>query len=364
MNKREWHTFFIKHHFAEREDEPWPELDEAEIRTHNDQRLDGWEAHILRLPAPIVAFSADILKIHEAEFFGTRVRIYPPFPIDRRGEMSGTFRECWLPEGQVGVERHLRLPPDAATGLTTENVPITGARYCQALRLDTKGPAELHRIVQVLMEQLCQHTHQWWLRGRTDPFAGIRRLGCDVNRDFTFTTMLCHHNAGKLGSHWHAVIETQRLLGIELALTEQVWHRCLDQVAMGMRGDMGILAFHDAISYYMDADEVLCIMSMTIAVEILGNKRRLLLGKKPTGFGELLKSSDLVSKEVQPVLQSLFIDRGHVAHGRRPPRSGGDADGLFGYLEAVRTVVSAYTSKLTPADWPKASQLEIARGSA
>jgi len=133
---------------------------------------------------------------------------------------------------------------------------------------------------------------------------------------------------------------------------------------MGMRGDMGILAFHDAISYYMDADEVLCIMSMTIAVEILGNKRRLLLGKKPTGFGELLKSSDLVSKEVQPVLQSLFIDRGHVAHGRRPPRSGGDADGLFGYLEAVRTVVSAYTSKLTPADWPKASQLEIARGSA
>ena len=54
----------------------------------------------------------------------------------------------------------------------------------------------------------------------------------------------------------------------------------------------------------------------------------------------------------------------HVAHGRRPPRAGADVDGLFRYLEAVRTVVSAYTSKLTPADWPKASQLEIARGSA
>jgi hypothetical protein len=364
MNKRAWHTTFIKHLFAERVDEPWPKLDEATIRKHNDERLKGWEAQILRLPAPIVAFSADIHRVFQAEVLGTEVRIYPPFPIDRRGEMSGSFRDCWLPEGQAEVQRHVRLPSDAATGLTAENVPIPGARYCQGIRVDTKGPAKLHQLVQVLLEQLCQHTHQWWLRGRTDPFSGIRRLGCDVNRDFAFTSLLRHHSAGKLASHWHAVIESQRLLGVELVLTEAIWRRCLNQAAMGMRGDMGLLAFHDAISYYMDADEVLCIMSMTIAVEILGNKRRMLLGKRPTGFAELLKSSDLISNEIRPILQSLFVDRGHVAHGRRPPKVKDKPDGLFAYLEAVRTVVAAYTSKLTPEDWPKASQLEIARGSA
>lgn len=49
-----------------------------------------------------------------------------------------------------------------------------------------------------------------------------------------------------------------------------------------MRGDAGILSFHDAISYYMAEDDVLCIMSLSITVEILGNKRRKLKGERPT----------------------------------------------------------------------------------
>lgn len=113
----------------------------------------------------------------------------------------------------------------------------------------------------------------------------------------------------------------------------------------------------------MGADEVLCIMSMSLCIEILGNKRRMLLGKKPTDFAELLRTSDLIGKAVQPVLQNLFIDRGHVAHGRRPHIvSKAGHDGLFNYLEAVLTVLPAYIEKLGPNDWPKASQLEIARG--
>lgn len=362
--KRDWHTYFAKHHFKERRDEPWPDINLADARAHLSKKLEGWEAQVLRLPAPIVALSADVHRVHDTIIFGTRVRIYPPFQLDRRGETAGAFKECWIPEGEQTVTRLVRLASDAVTGLVAENVPVEGARYCQALRIDTNGPAEIHKIVQILLEQVCQHTHQWWLRGRANPFAGIRRLGCDVNQDFSLVEIFRHHGAGDLASPWHGTIETQSLLGIEHALTEQTWKKCIDQAAAGMRGDMGLLAFHDAISYYMDADEVLCIISMTLTVEILGNKRRLLLGKKPTGFSELIRTSDLIDSAAQPIIQKLFIDRGHVAHGRRPPRSEGRADRLFEYLEAVRTVVSAYTSKLSTADWPTASQLEVSRGAA
>ena len=362
--KRDWHTYFVKPQFAESNEIQWPVKTPAEISAHKENQLEGWGTNIVRLPSPIVAFSSNLTQIVDTTIFGGRVRIYPPFPIDRKGEAAGAFKEWWLPEGQHQVDKFIKFPSDAIAGLVTENTPSPGARYCQGLRIDALGSIDLHKIVQTLMEQVCQHTHQWWLRGRTSPFAGIRRLGCSLSRDFSFAELLRCHGAGDLESPWHAIIETQGLLGIEHVLSEPVWLRCISQATQGMRGDIGLLAFHDAISYYMDADDVLCIISMTICIEILGNKRRLLLGKKPTGFGELIKSSDLIDKSMGKVIQDLFIDRGHVAHGRRPPRSEGKADRVFAYLEAVSSVVSAYTSKLLATDWVKASQLEVVRGSA
>jgi len=364
--KRDWHTYFVRPTFAEHKGEAWPELPKSEIETHRSNLQSEWETHVLRLPAPIVAFAADFSRIREVTLFGSKVRLYPPFPIDRRGETSGAFKDWWIPEGESTVDIFKRLPGYAVPGVVTENVPVPGAKYCQGLRIDaaTAGPIELHRIVQGLMEQVCQHTHQWWLRGRTSPFSGIRRLECEVNRDFTFAELFRYRGAGELHSPWRAVIETQVPLGIELPLTEQVWHRCIDQLALGLRGDVGLLAFHDAISYYMDADDVLSITSMTICVEVLGNKRRLLNGKKPTGFGELIRTSDLIDKTIEKTIGDLFVDRGHVAHGRRPPRSQGDADRLFNYLVAVEKVVASYMGKLTPDDWVRASKLEVSRGAA
>lgn len=247
--KRDWHTYFIKHRFKEREDEPWPAVDSAEVKAHLSQKLEGWEAQVVRLPAPIVAMSADLHQVFDINLFGSRVRIYPPFPLDRRGETSGAFKDCWIPDGENQVTKLVRLPSEAATGLVVENTPVQGAKYCQGLRIDSNEPAQLHKIVQVLMEQVCQHTHQWWLRGRTNPFAGIRRLSCDVNQDFSLLEMLRYHGAGDLASPWHGTIETQMPFGIEQPLTEVTWKKCIYQAAAGMRGDMGLLAFHDAISY-------------------------------------------------------------------------------------------------------------------
>lgn len=241
MSKRDWQTYFVQHHFAERADEPWPELDEQRVRAHADQKLAGWDTHVLRLPAPVIANSSELVMVSDLVLSEIRVRLYPPFPLDRRGEISGSFEDCWLPEGDRVVDKFVRLPPDAARGLTSEQRPVQGARFCQGLRIDTQGAAQLHATVQTLLEQLCQHTHQWWLRGRTDPFQGIRRLGCEVNRDFSFRKILRHHGAGDLLSPWCAAIESQPLLGIEIPLTQKIWQRCCYDTAAGMRGDMGTL---------------------------------------------------------------------------------------------------------------------------
>jgi hypothetical protein len=359
--KREWQTYFIRPEFAESPDQPWPKMSPEEVDSIRAAKFDEWESHILRLSNPIIAFSTDITTVVNTSILDSDIRIYPPFPIDRKGETSGAFKDWWLPEGENKVEKFVRFPSYAVPGVVTEMMPVPGAKYCQGIRMDLRGTAHIHRIVQILLEQVCQHTHQWWLRGRSNPFSGLRRHGCKLNRDFSFAELRRYRGAGTLNSPWHAVIETQNLLGFELVLTEQIWLRCVNQASMGMRGDMGLLAFHDAISYYMDSDEVLCIISMTICVEVLGNKRRLLLGKKPTGFAELIKSSDLIDDSIRKTIHNLFVDRGHVAHGRRPPRSEGRADQLFTYLDAVRKIVSTYTSKLSASDWQKVSQLEVAR---
>jgi hypothetical protein len=352
----------IKAVFVERDFDPWPDLPAETIASHVASALTGVEARIGRLSVPIISETATVLDVFQTTFGGKMIRVYPPFPIDAKGETTGAFARSWIPEGLTKVERYVAVGATATLGATVTQAIGPGTFFCEGFRVDFEAGADFNRFIFLLLENIGQHTHQWWLRGRTQPFRGIGRIGCELNSDFTLRELLKFKGAGQLKSPWHGVTETQRLLGFERALTNSLWLHCCNDTALGMRGDSGILSFHDAISYYMADDDVLCIMSLSITVEILGNKRRILKGKKPTGFAELLKTSDLVDSKNRAILDRLFIDRGHVAHGKKPHHVEGRSNQrIEEYIEAVQLLVSRYLQLAKPHEWPIASQLGIDR---
>lgn len=363
MISREWTTYAVKAVFAERETEPWPHLPAETISNHTAEKKPGFSAWIGRLPVSIVSETANIFDVVQTTFGGKLLRVYPPFPIDIKGETSGALAQSWIPEGLQKIDRHVAISQTATLGTSVTQTIGPGTFFCEGIRLDVETGVDFKKFVALLLENIGQHTHQWWLRGRTQPFRGMGRLGCELNSDYTLRDILKFHGAGQLESPWYGLTETQRLIGFERPLTNSLWIRCCHDAAKGMRGDSGILSFHDAVSYYMAGDEVLCIMSLSITVEILGNKRRILKHKKPTGFAELLKTTDLVDSTNKAVLQRLFVDRGHVAHGRDPHHVGGKSDQkIEEYIEAVQQLVSQYLHLLEPHEWPLASQLRIDRG--
>lgn len=363
MISRAWNSYLIKAVYAEQSaDAPWPSLPPSEMEAHSSSALPGYEAWIGRMPTPIISETARVVDVFQGQFFGKSIRVYPPFLIDAKGEATGTFARSWIPEGSSKVERYVAVSPTAVLGATATQTIGAGTYFCEAIRIDSENGTNLSHFVSLLLENICQHTHQWWLRGRVQPFRGMARIGCAVNTDFTLRDLLKYKGAGELESPWHGITQTQQLLGHERALTNSLWLRCCNDAALGMRGDAGILSFHDAICYYMGGDDVLCIMSLSIAVEILGNKRRILKGKKPTAFSELLRTSDLVDSKNKAQLDRLFVDRGHVAHGRNPHHVGGKSNQrIEEYIEAVQLVVSRFLEFIEPNEWPIASQLGIDR---
>lgn len=364
MISREWTSYLIKATFAEREGERWPDLAPETIAKHASSALPGFEARIARLPTPIVTETASVLDVYQAKFRGKTIRIYPPFLIDANQETAGAFASSWIPEGNRQIERYTAVSSTATLGVTATQAIGSNTFFCEALRVDFEEGADFNKFFRLLIENIGQHTHQWWLRGRAQPFRGMGRLRVELNSDFSLREILRHKGAGTLVSTWNGIGETQQLLGFERPLNNSVWLRCCHDAEHGMRGDSGILSFHDAISYYMAEDDVLCIMSLSITVEILGNKRRILKGKKPTGLAGLLKTSDLIDSKNKTAIDRLFVDRGHVAHGRQPHYlAGKTSQAIEEYIEAVQLLVSRYLAFVEPGGWPIASQLGIERKS-
>ncbi|MDP1672252.1 MAG: hypothetical protein Q8L65_03935, partial [Burkholderiales bacterium] len=148
---------------------------------------------------------------------------------------------------------------------------------------------------------------------------------------------------------------TQTPLGFEKTLSEQIWLRVIAEVQQNLPADTGLLAFVDAIAAYVAGEDEKCVLNLCLCVEILGNKHRILSGSRDVDFIKIIKQSPLFENDVQRQLASrLFIDRGHIAHGRTPPYLA-SKDTPLSYVELVRNFVNCYLNSIKPGDWRKAT---------
>jgi len=360
---RDWKEYAIKTTFAESAERPWPQLNPLAIEEYKKNIKKGFEGHIYKLPHPIICVSPQIKDILDLEIETKRVRIYPPFEINILKEISSAFEGVVIPEGNIKLEDFKPIPNSAVNSFHLEQ--HSSARqeyYCQGLRIDVEIGAPINKIINILLEQICQYTHQWWLRSGISPFNGMKRFGFSIGNNFEIIKELRYHGAGNVESSWHAVRQTQLQLGIELPLDSQKWLLIGNHVAHLRPAEAGFIAFYDAIASYMAEEDEQCILNLSLCVEILGNRRRLLLNQSDIKADELLTTTDLVDDNIKAVLKKLFIDRGHVAHGR--PAHVLTTDSTFTierYIEAVRAFLSGYNQKLKPEDWITSSSLEIGK---
>lgn len=365
MLDRKWEIYKVKANLDESKGEPWPHLSPAEIARYAAEKRDDFEAHILRLPQPIMSDVSDVKAILEFQDSGKLLRVYPPFQLNESKSVSGEFQKTWIPEGEDDIKQSTRIPPSALRGLSSRYTLKKGIVFCHGLRVDCQRGMPEREIVGSLLAHITQYTHQWWLRAGTSPFNGWGRFGAEINQDFSLREELRYRGAGTIYSTWYGMCETQKLLGIEEPLTNNLWLLSSHHVSEGNRADAGFLSFYDALVAYMASDDPTCIFRLTNCVEILGSKRRLLLGLKVfKRERDLIQKTDLVDEPTRRILKKLFIDRDHIAHGREAYLVGRKGQPTIeDYVEAVRELRSNYLGKLKSGEWPSASQLSLNRKS-
>lgn len=145
-------------------------------------------------------------------------------------------------------------------------------------------------------------------------------------------------------------------------MTNNLWVVACNHTSRGYRGDAGLLAFFDAISKYMSGNDTATVLQLCICVEVLGNKQLMLSGKRPTNFDNLIQRTKLVGDKEKKILRKMFVDRGHIAHGREADsmRKNGQPS-IEDYLETTLAFVIGYINTLNVENWPMLSQMKLSR---
>lgn len=339
----------------------WPSATEEEIRKNKESLNNNAESHLFLLSLPIVVQTESVKQIVTVAVGNKWIRVYPPFPVNEGAETRAAFKDVEIPEGVHRVEKSSTVPDSAVTGVRAE-ATITGATWCRGLRLDVETGAQSQRFLNHLLEQLAQYTQQWWLRAIHNPFLGPRRFGAQINTSYDLAREFRYHGAGEIESAWYGVVERQHELSIGYPLTEELWGVCCDLAAKSQSADAGILSFLDGIAAFMAGRQDQSILHLCIAVEVVANKHRIIIqNKRNLNLDKLVRETPLLDEAGREFVKCLVIDRGHVAHGRKPHCLGRRPGvTIQSYILVVQNLINAYLQSLRyNGKWPEAMTIRL-----
>jgi hypothetical protein len=281
--------------------------------------------------------------------------------LNERGQVSGELKDVHIPAGTTQVDHEIAIPNSAVTGVTAAPKLHEGFHLCQGLRFDFQSGFPVVETLRELVDHITIHTHQWWLRLGYDPFSGPFRLAVDLEKSFEPRTELRYHGARNVQGSWRGMNSTQSLIGFEQAVDGRIWINCGTLMRDETKPESGLLAFFDAVAFYMAGEDDRCILNLALSFEILGNKREFAdNGKFISKKDHLHKVSKLINSENRHIIHDLLIDRDHVAHGRPPYILGHKAGAtLERYLEGGMSVINNYIRGLGPGEWHELSKLQL-----
>jgi hypothetical protein len=362
---RNWGQYAVKAVFTEEKAAengvPWPKLDAEAIESHKRDLAPKIEGQLYALPTPILVNTREVVDVLKFKQDGKLIRVYPPFPLDEKGETSGALSEILIPEGIDKIEARVPMPSSAAKGLRVALGMGDGLEWCRGLRADVESGANPYPIIDSLIKHITQATHQWWLRAIHNPMLGMKRTGAQLTRSFKFASELRVEGAVQIESSWYGAGEYQPNLGFGAALTKGTWILSCAHVQDGRKVDQALLAFYDGMAAYMAEEDDKAILSLCISVEIMLAKHSLIvLGRAPVKLEKAVRTTRLIDENVRTILAQLVRDRNHVAHGRDIDST--TASGRYSLedcLQAVSALVGAYLRSLPKGSWTRVMSLRI-----
>jgi len=304
---RAWDQYLVKA-VMDQTASDWPERSTANIKAHEEARNPEYECQLFSLPAPIAMYR-DVKDIVVVSANGKMLRIYPPFPINEKKDASGAFSEVEIPEGLKAVEEATLIPGDAVTGVRAEHGLLPNAVWGRGLRIDVQSGANVQDVIGLLLDHICQYTHQWWVRGTHNPFLGFQRLGAAVNRNYHTEKLFGYKGATEIESPWYGTVRFQPVLGAAALLTKTTWSEIARHISQGQSADVGVLQIHEAVADYMAGRDDKCVMNLSIGVEILLNKHWQGVLNRPSNdkLEKIVRKTPLLNDETKETLSKLIM---------------------------------------------------------
>lgn len=334
---------------------PWPKIDSNEIQSYKDQYSRGINSHIYVLPNPILISTqkpSDIITIKRG---GGTTRIYPPFPLNEKSEASGAFEGINIPVGKDNITGIMDISSTAILGLRSELGDGESTTWCRGIRVDFENGGQPYPEVRLLVDHICQYTHQWWLRATHNPMFGPLRMGIEITNDFKILPELRYQGAGDLDSHWYGISQQQMTLGFGSPLTNSIWLLAGHHAQENRQADQGLFSFYDGMASYMAGDQSKAILNLCIAAEIIISKHYSVIEKRdPPKLSTAIRDTKLVDSNNRHILRSLASDRNDVAHGREPRNvKAGNKSNIEEYIIVIENLINNYLHSMPAGDWPR-----------
>lgn len=362
---REWAQYMVKASLSERlgaeNGASWPVLPPHEIEAYHESLAANFESHIYLCPNPILMNVQEVVDVLIVTRNDKVVRIYPPFPVNETSETSGAFTEITVPEGIQKVERTVEIPSSAVRGARMEHGAGDTTKWCRGFRLDVETGADGLSALKLLLDHICQYTHQWWIRASHNPMLGYLRMGAAITKDFKIIPELRYRGAGDIEATWYGAVQYQPHLGFGSPLTHGTWLLAAHHTQEERKADQGLLAFHDGMADYMADQDHKAILNLCIATEIILSKHSAaVLKRSPSKLEKAARTTRLVDDKTRNVLAKLIADRNSVAHGREPyVISQDNRYSIEAYIQAVGQLVNSYLKAMPSGTWPQVMDLRL-----
>lgn len=305
-----------------------------------------WKMHLFRLQAPIL-INKSIKSVIELD----RMRIYPPFEVDRASVSANFF---------IGSEIPLRDGKTMKFDSPWTHHPTIGfeesASICHGLRVDLRSEigADWDGL-QYLLDLLRERSLQWWINSNLDPFDLGAKYVVGINEDGSMRSVGQVKDNEK--SAWDAAASSRRPFGWETVVDEACWGGFGKSFASRKKLESASTAFLDGLSAYMSSMDIECIYRLCLALEIMESKIRQANGKGTNSYAlRLLEGAMLWDINDKEVLKKMFVDRGHIAHGSKPHNYIAKNSIILEYLDLSKRYYERFLKMATDIGWDKLSE--------
>lgn len=313
----------------------------------------------IELSNPLHVVQNELLEVINFSDKDMVLRIYPPFFIDRKSAKAAAFSNVFVPVSSTNIcDLYLKLPDNRLESLETPYFKDDADKritHCHGIRIDIiRSNQSLIKLKDYFLRVIAEHTLQWWINGTTNPFDHGFRLSSKLLENFQFPLLsaevyIQYDGSSKVVSSWNPCLAYQKHFGFEQPINADTWNSIKKHIESSLDINVGIENFNSAISEYINYQDEKSILSLSVCFEILESKYRTFKQlKRIKDLKPLFDQSNLIQPNDRSVLRDLLlIDRGHVAHGNKPPRIINGDRTIEDYIEAMYGYLCSYMNAIS-----------------